>query len=213
MPLSEHSSANPSHQAGPGLASLHQQLQALRPQLFSFALLQLRDGALADDAVQEALMAVLEQPQRFEGRASLRTYVTGILKFKIIDLLRSASRERGRRQEWTSPQDDAAGRSDDEAIDALFLADGHTREPPRQWGDPDSVLEQKDFFRVLETCLEKLPAQTARIFLMREWLELDTDAICRELEVSQANVWVILYRARIRLRECLDLHWFGRAAP
>jgi RNA polymerase sigma-70 factor (ECF subfamily) len=66
---------------------------------------------------------------------------------------------------------------------------------------------------VLEVCLEKLPVQTARLFMMREWLELDTDEICKELAVTPANVWVILYRARMRLRECLDLNWFGSHAP
>ena len=80
---------------------------------------------------------------------------------------------------------------------------------PLPWGDPDKTLEQKDFFKVLEICLEKLPAKTARIFMMREWLELETDEICKELAITTANAWVLLYRARMRLRECLDLNWFG----
>lgn len=181
--------------------TLHGQLEALRPLLVRFAQLQLRNEALAEDAVQDALMAVLEKPDGFRGQSSLRTYVTGILKFKIIDTLRLASRER---------QVDTAGdQSEDDAIDALFVADGHTRDMPRQWGDPDRTLEQKDFFRVLEVCLDKLPAQAARVFMMREWLELETDEICKELAISVSNLWVILYRARLRLRECLDLNWFG----
>lgn len=184
--------------------TLHAQLEAMRPQLVRFAQLQLRNEALAEDAVQDALMAVLEKPDSFRGQSSLRTYVTGILKFKIIDSLRLASRER--------PVDTLDDESDDDALDALFLADGHTREMPRQWGDPDATLEQKDFFRVLEVCLEKLPAQTARVFMMREWLELETDEICKELAISASNLWVILYRARLRLRECLDLNWFGNRA-
>jgi RNA polymerase sigma-70 factor (ECF subfamily) len=181
--------------------TLHAQLEAMRPQLVRFAQLQLRNEALAEDAVQDALMAVLEKPDSFRGQSSLRTWVTGILKFKIIDSLRLASRER--------QVDTMDGESDDDALDALFAADGHTREMPRQWGDPDATLEQKDFFRVLEVCLDKLPAQAARVFMMREWLELETDEICKELAISASNLWVILYRARLRLRECLDLNWFG----
>lgn len=184
----------------PDILSLHRQLEAMRPQLVRFAQLQLRNEALAEDAVQDALIAVLEKPERFAGQSSFRTYVTGILKFKIIDNLRLVTRER-----QIETCDD---QSEDEAIDALFLADGHTVEQPRQWGDPDGTLEQKDFFRVLEVCLEKLPAQTARIFMMREWLELETEEICKELAITSANAWVMLYRARIRLRECLDLSWF-----
>ncbi len=185
-------------------ASIPRQLEAMRPQLVRFAQLQLRNAAMAEDAVQDALMAVLEQPERFAGQSSLRTYVTGILKFKIIDQLRRTSRER---------QIEAVdGQSEDEAIDALFLADGHTRDAPLAWGDPDQTLCQKDFFRVLELCLDKLPANSARIFMMREWLELDTEEICKELAITTSNAWVLLYRARMRLRECLDLNWFGKLA-
>lgn len=182
--------------------TLHAQLEALRPQLVRFAQLQLRNEAQAEDAVQDALVAVLEKPGSFRGDSSLRTYVTGILKFKIIDLMRQGGRER------QFDVDDAG----EELVDALFAADGHTRETPREWGDPDAALAQKDFFRVLEVCLDKLPEQAARVFMMREWLEFDTDEICKELSVSASNVWVILYRARLRLRECLDLNWFGGAA-
>jgi RNA polymerase sigma-70 factor (ECF subfamily) len=187
----------------PDTLTLHRQLEAMRPQLVRFAQLQLRNEALAEDAVQDALIAVLEKPERFGGQSSLRTYVTGILKFKIIDNLRAATRER--------QIECADDQSEDEVIDSLFVADGHTREAPLQWGNPDGTLEQKDFFRVLEVCLEKLPAQNARLFMMREWLELETDEICKELAITPANVWVILYRARVRLRECLDLNWFGKA--
>ena len=173
----------------------------MRPMLVRFAQLQIRNQALAEDAVQDALIAVLEKPDRFNGQSTLRTYVTGILKFKIIDCLRASSRER--------QIDTAEDQSEDDAIDSLFKADGHTREQPMAWGDPDATLEQKDFFKVLEICLEKLPAKTARIFMMREWLELETDEICKELAITTSNAWVLLYRARMRLRECLDLNWFG----
>jgi RNA polymerase sigma-70 factor (ECF subfamily) len=186
-------------------ASLHRQLETLRPVLVRFALLQLRNEALAEDVVQDTLIAVLEKPDRFAGQSSLRTYVTGILKHKIIDVLRSAGRER-----QIESRDD---QSEDDVVDSLFNANGHVHERPRNWGDPDATLEQKDFFRVMEACLEKLPAKIARVFMMREWLELETDEICKELGISASNAWVMLYRARVRLRECLDLHWFGNQQP
>lgn len=181
--------------------TLHQQLEAMRPTLLRFALLQLRNPELAEDAVQDALIAILEKPERFAGQSSLRTYVIGILKFKIIDNLRVATREK---QIETYDE-----QSDDDAIDALFQADGHFHEMPKSWGNPDATLEQKDFFKTLQVCLDKLPAKTARIFMMREWLELETDEICKELCITTSNAWVLLYRARMRLRECLDLNWFG----
>src|SRR3954471_1049086 len=100
--------------------TLHRQLEQMRPLLVRFAQLQIRNQALAEDAVQDALIAVLEKPDRFAGQSSLRTYVTGILKFKIIDNLHLAPREL-----QIETCDD---QSEDEAIDALFAADGHTVE-------------------------------------------------------------------------------------
>ena len=180
---------------------LHHQLELMRPALLRFALLQLRSPELAEDSVQEALLAVLEKPDQFAGASSLRTYVIGILKFKIIDSLRVAGRTM---QIETEPD-----QSEADVIDHLFTANGHTVDPPRAWGNPDAILEQRDFFRVLEICLEKLPAQNARVFMMREWLDLETEEICKELKLSSSNLWVILYRARLRLRECLDINWFA----
>src|SRR3954469_3232309 len=112
---------------------LYQQLETMRPVLVRFALLQLRNDALAEDAVQDALIAVLEKPERFAGQSTLRTYVTGIMKHKIIDTLRASNRER-----QIETYDD---QSEDDVIDALFAADGHTHTMPRQWGDPDATLE------------------------------------------------------------------------
>lgn len=183
-------------------APLHRDLESLRPALVRFALLQLRNPGAAEDVVQDTLVAVLEKPDRFAGQSSLRTYVTGILKHKILDSLRSRQRE--------VPFEPGDGESDEDFIDALFRPDGHVLETPRDWGDPHATLERKDFFRVMEVCLERLPPRMARVFIMREWLELDTADICRELGISSANASVILFRARLQLRECLDLNWFGR---
>jgi RNA polymerase sigma-70 factor (ECF subfamily) len=184
------------------MSTLYQQLEAMRPALLRFAQLQLRNDTLAEDAVQDALIAVLEKPERFAGQSSLRTYVIGILKYKIIDNLRLSTRER-----QIEPQEN---QSEEEAIDAMFQADGHNHTVPRDWGNPDATLAQKDFFRTLELCLEKLPKKTARIFMLREWLEMETDEICKELNITTSNAWVLLYRARLRLRDCLDLNWFGK---
>lgn len=183
---------------------LHQELEEMRPALHRFALLQLRNAVHADDAVQETLLAVLEKPDNFAGKSSLRTYVIGILKFKIIDHLRLSGRESALADLSNEEHTDA------DLIDHLFNEHGHHITPASHWGAPEATLEQQDFFRTLELCLEKLPPQTGRVFMMREWLELSTDEICKELGLSSANLWVVLYRARLRLRECLDLNWFGQ---
>ena len=104
------------------------------------------------------------------------------------------------------PQLDEQG---DEDFDALFDGTGHWQEPPRDWGDPAKVLEQQGFYDVLELCMKALPENLARVFTMKEVLGFETEEICKELAMSSSNCWVVLYRARMRLRECLQLRWFG----
>lgn len=179
------------------------ELQALRPSLIRFAQLQLRNPAWAEDAVQETLIAALEKPQSFAARSALKTWVIGILKHKIIDLLRSKKREV---QIDTDPET-----NQDEVFEALFQQNGHWENQINDWGDPQACFERGEFFQILELCVEKLPANIGRIFMMREWLELETEDICKELNITTTNCWVMLYRARMRLRECLEINWFGNA--
>jgi RNA polymerase sigma-70 factor (TIGR02943 family) len=179
------------------------QVQALRPQLLRFARHQLRNDAWAEDAVSDTLLAALERPQAYGGGAQLKTWLVGILKHKVIDQIR-----RHRREISSTATDD-----DREDLDeALFKPDGHWREAPADWGNPSASLGQRQFFEVLEACMEHLPGQQGRVFMMREWLELDTDEICKETGISSTNLFVLLHRARLRLRECLQMNWFA-AAP
>jgi RNA polymerase sigma-70 factor, ECF subfamily len=177
------------------------ELQALRPYLLRFASLQLRDAAAAEDAVQEALLAALAGEASFAGRANLRTWVTGILKHKIVDVIRRQAKEPSLPEE--------AG-DDVEEFDGLFNRAGHWDERPAAWGNPDGALEQSQFFRALEACLGRLPARTAQCFMLREHLGLETAEICKELAITPTNCWVMLYRARMTLRECLQQTWFGK---
>lgn len=178
-----------------------------RSYLLRFARLQLRNEAWAEDAVSETLLAALARPQAFANRSQLRTWLVGILKHKVIDQLRARARECSLE----------TGRPDDEAdpLDHLaFDEHGEYAQSPADWGDPEQALRTTQFLTVLEACAERLPAQQGRVFLMREWLELSADEICKELGLSATNLYVLLHRARLRLRECLDLNWFGkRAAP
>ena len=179
------------------------QIEALRPSLLRFARLQLRNDAWAEDAVQETLIAVLQKPGAFAGQSSLKSFVIGILKHKIIDQLRVV------RREVQIEVEEGNGGSDSDAFDSLFTQSGHFRETQKDWGDPDAALQRREFFEVLQMCVDKLPKNLGRIFMMREWLELETGDICKELDISASNCWVMLYRARMRLKECLELNWFN----
>jgi RNA polymerase sigma-70 factor (TIGR02943 family) len=175
-------------------------VQALRPQLLRFAHAQLRNDAWAEDAVSETLVAALAKPQAFAGQSQLKTWLVGILKHKLIDQIRRHSREVS-----------ATTEEDGEDIDALLFDEtGTWREAPAEWGDPEAALGRREFFEVLEVCVDELPGVQGRIFMMRAWLELETDEICKELNITATNAWVLLHRARLRLQACLQERWFGR---
>lgn len=175
-------------------------LAAIRPRLLGFARLQLRSAAAAEDVVQDALVAAMEGAARFSGASSFQTWVFSILKHKIIDELRRSSRTQA---------DVEAETALDEAVADLFDESDHWAETPAAWGDPEASLEQKRFWEVMDACLTNLPASPARVFMMREFLGLETAEICKELTISASNCWVLLHRARLGLRECLGLRWFG----
>jgi RNA polymerase sigma-70 factor (TIGR02943 family) len=171
-----------------------------RTYLLRYARLQLRNDAWAEDAVSDTLVAALSRPQAFAQRSQLKTWLVGILKHKVIDFLRSRRRE----VQWVDE-----GEGSDELDALVFQADGHFATPPADWGDPEQALASRQFFEVLEVCVDKLPPAMARVFMMREWLDMASDEICKELALTPTNLYVQLHRARLRLRECLELNWFS----
>ena len=178
------------------------QLIGHRDYLLRFARLQLRNDAWAEDAVSETVLAALAKPQAFENRSQLKTWLVGILKHKVIDALRHHGREIS-----------GLGSTEDDDTDPLehmqFKADGHFSQTPADWGNPEQQFSNHQFIKVLDACVTNLPASQGRLFLMREWLELSSEEICKELSLTPTNVYVQLHRARLRLRECLELNWFA----
>ena len=187
------------------IANFSVELERHRRYLLRVAQLQLRDTDAAEDAVQETLVAALAARDGFTGRSSVKTWLTGILKHKIVD----AIRQRQRQPVVVASFDDETDLDD---FDPLFKDNGAWQAPPADWGDPENALSRQEFISVMEICLEKLPPTPARVFMMREVMELDTDEICKELTITANNLWVILYRARMSLRECLERNWFSDPA-
>ncbi|SDN64650.1 RNA polymerase sigma-70 factor, ECF subfamily [Halomonas shengliensis] len=189
-----------SRDVAPGTTRM-QRLSTLRPRLLSFARMHLRDNAMAEDAVQEALMAAIEKDATFAGRSGYETWVFGILKYKILDIMRHQKRQ-GRLQ----PLEDE---SDDDAVDRQFQLNGRWNDAsrPDRWGNPDTLLDNQHFWKVFDACMVALPDKIARVFSMRELMDLSTDEICEILEIKENNCWVILHRARLRLRQCIEEGW------
>lgn len=177
-----------------------------RSYLLRYAMLQLRDPALAEDAVQETLLAAIESRDNFAGQSSLKTWLVSILKHKIIDLLRKRSREPAFTELSSGGNSDEGGEFDD-----LFDQRSHWQSDhkPSSWGNPDRTLENKQFMEMFEFCAARMSAPVARVFMLREVMGLSTDEICKDLCISTSNCWVMLHRARMSLRLCLETNWFG----
>lgn len=170
--------------------------------LYRYALLRTQDAALAEDLVQETFLAALGARARFSGQSSEQTWLIGILKHKLIDHFRSQANAR--------PEQ---GQPDDAAfVDSMFGPSGHWAQPPAAWANPEGALESQDFWRVFRACIHNLPSHLADLFILREINDLPSQDVCKVLEISTTNnMWVMLSRARMRLRECLDRHWFNTA--
>jgi len=184
------------HQLNP-----HHWVTAHADYLFGFAITRINDEELAKDLVQETFLAALEKVAKFEGKSSERTWLTAILKNKIIDVYRKKSSGlRGKMvKEAEAQQND------------FFDADtGHwTRESgPKEFGIEDrDRLVSKEFEQIMQKCLQKLPALWMSVFTMKHIDEEATEFICTELKVTAANFWVIIHRAKLNLRACLQRNW------
>lgn len=181
----------------------NEELHTLRRSMHRFATLQLGDAQWAEDAVQDALMGAFKNQAAYAGKAAFKTWVFAILKHKIADALRS-------RQRLVSTNVQMGDADEEADLGELFdhrgmwAADEH----PAQWGSPTTALEDKQFWKVFELCLDGLPPQQGRAFMMREYVGLDSAEVCTELGITTTNLHVVLHRARLRLRECLENRWF-----
>lgn len=178
-------------------------LMQLRKELLRFAILQLRNRELAEDVVQEVLVSACTANARFEHRAALRSWLFAVMKNKIIDVFRDR---------WNKDRVDLIETDDESEFDVVFTHYERWQrdEMPTSWGNPEQSFENLEFWHVFDLCMSKLPEATARVFSMREFLGLDATEICRELKIKPSNCWIILYRARMYLRLCLQQHWFTK---
>ena len=180
------------------------QLAALRPTLVRIAHQRVRNPVWAEDAVSDTLMAALENPTAFAGRAKLLTWLVGILKHKLVDQTRRHTRE----QSLNSADSDSDALDDWADTTPLW---GVAAEA--SWGDPQDRLLRRQFMQQLESCIGTLPGQQGRAFVLRECLEVEADEVCRELGVTANNLSVMLHRARKRLRDSLQPLWMPLPMP
>lgn len=174
--------------------------------LFQYALRHFPQKDTAQELVQETLLAAIESAENFRGEAAPRTWLTSILRFKIIDQIRRQTRDKV-----------LSGVESTEHLDPdnyYFDENEHwrTQTGPLPWQlDPENFASQKQFMRKLDGCLQKLPPRHRQAFLLKEVDDVDSEKLCNDLELSATNLRVLLCRSRVMLRECLDKQWFRPA--
>lgn len=167
--------------------------------LYRYALYRVYEATVAEDLVQETFLAALGSIKNFKHRSSIKTWLTGILKHKIIDHFRKKSKEQ--------PAEDIESHVD--KLNDLFSTNGQWKIKPANWNaDPQKIYGQKEFMKVLHKCLSGLPGRQASAFTLREIVGETTKEICKILDISATNSWVLLHRARMYLRRCLEINWF-----
>jgi RNA polymerase sigma-70 factor (ECF subfamily) len=173
--------------------------------LYRFTLSRIKDPSLAEDLVQETFLAALKARKNFQGRSTTRTWLIAILKHKIVDHIRKQVRE-----QTSDKLESMSNATVNDPVDSSFNDEGDWRIRPSKWAiDPMKLYDQKEFLDVLYNCLGELPERQAEAFMMREIDGFSTEEICKVLNISATNSWVMLYRARMWLRRCLENNWLN----
>lgn len=170
--------------------------------LYRYALARVRNSEVAEDLLQETLLAALKAKTNYSGKSSEQTWLIGILKHKIIDYFRKASREQS--QEY----DDGLSLDNE---DDYFDQQGSWQVDFSHWSKPDKSMEQEQFMTTLQDCISRLPAKMAELFILREFEDMKSEEICELMSLSSLNnFWVMLSRTRVQLRHCLDINWINQ---
>lgn len=167
--------------------------------LFNYAIVRVNSHDLAKDLVQETFLAGLKSAKNFEGKASERTWLTAILKRKIIDFYRKINSKKGQAEVRMNFYQD--GDSEGDWIEERV---------PQTWeNEAEKQIESIELYNQIDDCIDYLPEKYAMVFRMKTIQEFDTEQICKELDITPSNLWVMIHRARTQLRRCLEDNWFN----
>jgi len=183
---------------GHELSTPEQWLELYGDILYRFALARVSEPEIAEDLVQETLLAALKAKENYSAKSSERTWLIGILKHKIIDYFRQSSRDKV--QEF----DEQILTNDED----YFNQQGHWQVELSSWSKPEKAMQQAQFLSVLQQCIARLPTKMAQLFMLSEFDEMTNEQICEAMSISTMNnLWVMQSRVRVQLRHCLDINW------
>ncbi len=169
--------------------------------LYAYAYARINDEEQARDLVQDTFLAALERVDKFEGKSTERTWLTAILKNKIVDVYRKKS---------SAPIVTDIAIAEQAQADFFDNDNGHwtAERAPQSFGiDNHDPLMSREFNQILQKCMQKLPALWKSVFTMKHMDEETTDTICAELKLTPSNFWVIIHRTKLNLRACLQKNW------
>lgn len=175
---------------------IHQYADAL----YAYTLPRVNDAALAEDIVQETFLSAWKARDSFKGEASEKSWLYRICKNKIIDHYRKKARSIIKPLSETDPSDH------------FFNEAEHwtAEDQPGDWGiNAQSTIENKEFYSILESCRKKLQQLQQSVFAMKYMEDMDSEEICKALDITPSNYWVLIHRAKLQLRACLEKNWIN----
>ncbi|WP_435264228.1 sigma-70 family RNA polymerase sigma factor [Tenacibaculum sp. nBUS_03] len=167
--------------------------------LYNYAVARVNNEAIAKDLVQETFFAGLKSAKNFEGKSTERTWLVSILKRKVIDYYRKINSKKGKAE-----------------VRMNFYEEGENggnwieERVPQSWrNEADYTIENTELKNQIDKCIDSLPEKYAMVFRMKTIQEFETEEICKELDITPSNLWVIIHRARTQLRNCMEKNWFN----
>ncbi|MCK5845832.1 MAG: sigma-70 family RNA polymerase sigma factor [Bacteroidales bacterium] len=169
--------------------------------LYNYAYSRLSSSVLAEDLLQDTFVSALKTKDNFRGDSSEKTWLFSILKRKIIDYYRKSS---------TKNEISESNFNNPFNKDGFFEGHWNKNQAPSSWGShTDEYLRQSEFQAILEMCLSLLPEKHKSVFILKVMEDIETDKVCKDLGCTSSNIWVILHRAKLQLRECIEKNWIN----
>lgn len=154
----------------------------------------------AEDLVQDVFLAAVKNFNRFKQESTPKTWLLGILNNKIIDHYRKSAKKE------LSLDDDTH-----QLTNSFFGSNGKWKSNVLEvaWSNETNLLDNPAFNNVMNVCMDNLPPRWRLAVISKYIFDKETLEICHELEISKTNYWQVLHRAKLSLKKCVDMNWFG----